>query len=70
MKSYNFALTLTLYGVGLSLLMWSGRIISSCLMHRSLMSLRAGKVSFFLSSKKNYQDGKENKKTTIMSRMH
>lgn len=48
MKGVQFR---TLYGVGLSLLMWSGRICSSCLMHRSLMSFRGGKVSLLVSSR-------------------
>lgn len=50
-KSKNNLKYETLYGVGLSLLMWSDRICSSCLMHRSLMSFKGGRISSFLSSK-------------------
>lgn len=54
---------LTLYGVGLSFLMWSGRTCSSCLMHRSLMSLRGGKGSLVLPSENSKQVTNKGKKT-------
>lgn len=44
-EMYQLIQLSTLYGVGFSLLMWSGRIFLSCVMQRSLMSFNGGRSS-------------------------